>query len=136
MFTVLVLRKEGSVYRVLHSFTEREDRSNCGTTGNTCCKTESITATLNVQRDLALGFLIPAVTGDNALYTSNTTMSLGFEITSTVDIVSNTDIGNTIAKASISGDPQQINNQRFSVNFETESSSLATTAATVRNSEY
>ncbi len=110
MFTVLILSDEGSVYRVLHSYTEREDRDVCPTMSNICCKTVPLAETLNVQRDLALGFVIPdsSVTDGNNLYASNTGMSPGFAVSSV--IVPNTAVDSTINKAGFSGVRLQINN--------------------------
>lgn len=118
VFTVFILSDEGSEYRVLHSFTKRED-GNCDVV---CCTTESIDVILNVQRELALGFVIPSNTRGNALYESDTTMSPGFAVASTI-----TATDSTINKASFLGVRQQIRNRRFSVSFAIESSSLATT---------
>ncbi len=127
VFTVLILSDEGSVYRVLHSYTEREDRDVCSSMSNTCCKTVPLAETLNVQRDLALGFVTPdsSVTGGNNLYASNTGMSPGFVVPSTT--VPNTAVDSTINKAGFSGARSQINNQQFSVSFATGSPTMATT---------
>lgn len=116
VFTVLVLRDEGSLYRIIHSFTEREDRD-CDLVSGTCCKTVQIAETLNVQRDLALGFVIPEVTGGNALYASGTSLSLGFESPGTTGL--NTDVGSRIGKTRFSN-RQLISNRQFSVSFTAE----------------
>ena len=128
VFTVLILSDEGSVYRVLHSYSEREDRDACPTVSNTCCKTVSLTVTLNIQRELALGFVIPAVTGGNALYASNSVMSPGFSVSSTT--VPSTAMDSTIDKAGFLGVRQRTSNRRFSVSFATESSSISTATTT------
>ena len=116
VFTVLVLSDEGSQYRIVHSFTEREDRE-CDLVSGTCCKTIQVAETLNVQRDLALGFVIPEVTGGNALYASDTSLSMGFESPGTTGL--NTDVDSRIGKTRFSN-RQLISNRRFSISFTTE----------------
>ena len=74
VFTVLLLRDDGDSYTVLDSYEEREDRQ-CDLTGNTCCKTVTITSQLVVERQWALGFVIPSDSGGNFLYAASTTSS-------------------------------------------------------------
>ena len=128
VFTVLILRDEGAVYRILDSYTEREERDKCSTMSNTCCKTVSQPVSLTIERELALGFVTPgsADARGNVLYQSNT-MSLGFIVNS--HSVPSTAIGSTISTASFSGTPQEVKNQRFSVRFSIESSIATTTTA-------
>ena len=130
VFTVLILRDEGVVYRILDSYTETEERNQdvCPTMSNTCCKTVSRPVSLTIQRELALGFVTPgsADARGNALYQSNT-MSPGFIVNS--NSVPSTTIGSTISRASFSGTRQDVKNQRFSVRFSIESSIATTTTA-------
>ena len=128
VFTALILSDEGSVYRILHSYTEIEDRNLCPTMSNTCCKTVSRVVSLNIQNDLALGFVTPAgsESDGNALYQSGAT-SAGFIVSGT--IVQNTAIDSTISGENFEGVRAQINNQRFSVSFAIDSSTTTTTLA-------
>ena len=127
VFTALILSNEGSVYRILDSYTEREDRDVCPTMSSTCCKTVSREVSLNIQNDLALGFVIPGNDSlGNALHQSGA-VSPGFIVASTV--VLNTSIYSTISRASFSGVHQLINNRRFSVSFAIDSSTTTTTLA-------
>ena len=126
VFTVLILSDEGTVYRILDSYTEREDRNGCPTMSNTCCKTVSRSVSLTIQRELALGFVTADARG-NALYQSNTAVSPGFIVNS--NSVQSTAIGSMISTTSFLGVRQQISNRRFSVSFTIESSIATTTTA-------
>ena len=127
VFSVLLLRDEGNSYSVLNSFSESEDRS-CA---STCCKMVPIDINIGVQRDLALGFIVPSNTGGSFLYETTSVTSLGYQTTGSTMFT--TTVGGTIAKASLSGDLQLISNLRFNVILETASSvpSLITTQSLI-----
>ena len=126
VFTVLILSDEGSVYRIIDSYTEREDRNLCNSTSNTCCKTVTRAVSLTIESDLAIGFLTADSLG-NALYQSDTVFSPGFVVSGS--IVPSTDINRAINSTDFSGVHPRISNRRFSVNFTTDSSIMATTNA-------
>ena len=114
VFTVLILRDEGTVYRILDSYREMEERNQdvCPTMSNTCCKNISRPVFLAIERELALGFVTPgsADARGNVLYQSNTAVSPGFIVNS--NSVQSTAIGG-ISTASFLRVRQQISNQRF-----------------------
>ena len=126
VFTVLILSDEGSVYRIIDSYTEREDRNLCNSTSNTCCKTVTRAVSLTIKSDLAIGF-VTADSFGNALYQSNTAFSPGFVVSGS--IVPSTDINRAINSTDFSGVRPRISNRRFSVNFTIDSSITATTNA-------
>ena len=126
VFTVLILSDEGSVYRIIDSYTEREDRNLCNSTSNTCCKTVTRAVSLTIESDLAIGFVTADSLG-NALYQSDTVFSPGFVVSGS--IVPSTDINRAINSTDFSGVRPRISNRRFNVNFTTDSSIMATTNA-------
>ena len=119
VFTVLLLENAANSYTVVNSYTEREDR----TCALSCCKTVDVAlpAEVSIQRDFALGIVIPSITGSNFLYQA-THMSMGFAAAAvnlgSIDITS---VGSTISKSTLGLSPTLINNRRFSLSFETGS---------------
>ena len=129
VFTVLLLQNAANSYTVVNSYTEREDR----TCGQSCCKTVDVAlpTELSVQSDFALGIVISGNAGSNFLYQATNDRSMGF----TVAVVNfgsiDTSVGSTISKSTLGLSPTLINNQRFSLSFETGSPTTEPTTTMV-----